>query len=176
MWPVLETFFQVVVPKTYSKYTSRKVLTTGWVDGEKLSQSTASDVGDLVNVGVICYLKQVQCLNSWTIFILTYLFNFWVTYPEKKHYDLVSLILLFYTALSFFSRLIHVVFFYRYPSWQLKFVLHLIFCPFGMQLLDTGFFHADPHPGNLIRTPDGKLAILDFGKKVHLASSFPYIL
>lgn len=32
-----------------------------------------------------------------------------------------------------------------------------------LQLLDTGFFHADPHPGNLIRTPDGKLAILDFG-------------
>lgn len=32
-----------------------------------------------------------------------------------------------------------------------------------MQLLDTGFFHADPHPGNMIRTPDGKLAILDFG-------------
>lgn len=31
------------------------------------------------------------------------------------------------------------------------------------QLLDTGFFHADPHPGNLIRTPDGRLAILDFG-------------
>lgn len=56
--------------------------------GEKLSQSTADDVGQLVKLGVICYLKQ---------------------------------------------------------------------------LLDTGFFHADPHPGNLIRTPDGRLAILDFG-------------
>lgn len=90
---------QVVVPKTYSKYTSRKVLTTGWIDGEKLSQSTASDVGDLVNVGVICYLKQ---------------------------------------------------------------------------LLDTGFFHADPHPGNLIRTPDGKLAVLDFGLVTKLTDDQKY--
>ncbi|KAB1203751.1 hypothetical protein CJ030_MR8G011187 [Morella rubra] len=90
---------QVVVPKTYSKYTSRKVLTTSWIEGEKLSQSTESDVGELVNVGVICYLKQ---------------------------------------------------------------------------LLDTGFFHADPHPGNLIRTPDGKLAILDFGLVTKLTDDKKY--
>lgn len=31
------------------------------------------------------------------------------------------------------------------------------------QLLENGFFHADPHPGNLLATPDGKLAYLDFG-------------
>ncbi len=31
------------------------------------------------------------------------------------------------------------------------------------QLLEYGFFHADPHPGNLLATPDGKLAYLDFG-------------
>ncbi|PIN15423.1 putative unusual protein kinase [Handroanthus impetiginosus] len=90
---------QVVVPKTYGKYTARKVLTTQWVEGEKLSQSTESDVGELVNVGVICYLKQ---------------------------------------------------------------------------LLDTGFFHADPHPGNLIRTPDGKLAILDFGLVTKLTDDQKY--
>ncbi|VAI51425.1 unnamed protein product [Triticum turgidum subsp. durum] len=90
---------QVVVPKTYPEYTSRKVLTTGWVDGEKLSQSTEDDVGSLVNVGVICYLKQ---------------------------------------------------------------------------LLDTGFFHADPHPGNMIRTPDGKLCILDFGLVTKLTDDQKY--
>ena len=28
---------------------------------------------------------------------------------------------------------------------------------------DDGFFHGDPHPGNLILTPDGRLALLDFG-------------
>ena len=73
---------------TFTELTSRRVLTAEWLEGEKLSQSQEADVGDLVNIGVICFLKQ---------------------------------------------------------------------------LLETGFFHADPHPGNLIRTPDGRLAILDFG-------------
>jgi predicted unusual protein kinase regulating ubiquinone biosynthesis (AarF/ABC1/UbiB family) len=31
------------------------------------------------------------------------------------------------------------------------------------QLLEYGFFHADPHPGNLLAMPDGRLAYLDFG-------------
>ncbi len=31
------------------------------------------------------------------------------------------------------------------------------------QLLEHGFFHADPHPGNLFATPDGKMAYIDFG-------------
>lgn len=78
----------VVIPRNYPEFTARRVHTAQWVDGEKLSQSTADDVGALVNLGVITYLTQ---------------------------------------------------------------------------LLDTGFFHADPHPGNMLRTPDGKLVILDFG-------------
>ena len=90
---------QVVVPGTYMEYTRRKVITSEWLEGEKLSQSTADDVGDLVKVGVICYLKQ---------------------------------------------------------------------------LLDTGFFHADPHPGNLIRTPDGRLAILDFGLMTQIDENIKY--
>ena len=39
------------------------------------------------------------------------------------------------------------------------------------QLLEHGFFHADPHPGNLLATPDGKLAYLDFGM---MSSIQPY--
>lgn len=37
-----------------------------------------------------------------------------------------------------------------------------VYCSLS-QLLDYGFYHADPHPGNLLRTSDGKLAYLDFG-------------
>ncbi|MGQ9865685.1 MAG: ABC1 kinase family protein [Pseudanabaenaceae cyanobacterium] len=31
------------------------------------------------------------------------------------------------------------------------------------QLLEFGFFHADPHPGNLFATYDGRMAYIDFG-------------
>eukprot|EP00931_Biecheleriopsis_adriatica_P020052 TRINITY_DN134_c0_g1_i1.p1 TRINITY_DN134_c0_g1~~TRINITY_DN134_c0_g1_i1.p1 ORF type:complete len:875 (-),score=160.50 TRINITY_DN134_c0_g1_i1:42-2585(-) len=79
---------RVKIPKNYEAYCSRKVHVAEWVEGEKLSQSQAGDVRDLVNVGVVAYLTQ---------------------------------------------------------------------------LLDKGLFHADPHPGNMLRTPDGRLAILDFG-------------
>lgn len=83
----------VVIPKCYPDYTSRRVHTAEWVDGEKLAVSKEDDVQDLVNLGVVAYLTQ---------------------------------------------------------------------------LLGEGFFHADPHPGNMIRTPDGRLCILDFGLMTEL--------
>ena len=49
----------VVIPKNYPAYTSRRVHVAEWIDGEKLSQSTADDVSALVNLGVITYLTQL---------------------------------------------------------------------------------------------------------------------
>jgi len=37
-----------------------------------------------------------------------------------------------------------------------------------MMLVD-GLFHADPHPGNLLIAPDGRLVLLDFGMMVRVA-------
>lgn len=42
------------------------------------------------------------------------------------------------------------------------------------QLLDQGFFHADPHPGNLLVMPNGKLAYLDFGMMSQVNSEQRY--
>lgn len=39
----------------------------------------------------------------------------------------------------------------------------------SMILLD-GVFHADPHPGNVLVTPDGRLALLDFGSVGRLSA------
>ena len=47
------------MPRTYAEFTTRRVLTSEWIEGEKLSQSRAGDVASLVNVGLICYLKQL---------------------------------------------------------------------------------------------------------------------
>ncbi|GKY91496.1 hypothetical protein MPSEU_000121800 [Mayamaea pseudoterrestris] len=42
------------------------------------------------------------------------------------------------------------------------------------QLLDSRLFHADPHPGNMMRTKDGKLAILDFGLMTEITDDQKY--
>lgn len=89
----------VVIPENYPQFTSRRVHVAEWIDGEKLSQSNADDVGALVNLGVITYLTQ---------------------------------------------------------------------------LLDFGFFHADPHPGNMMRTNNGKLCILDFGLMTEVTDNQKY--
>jgi ubiquinone biosynthesis protein len=36
---------------------------------------------------------------------------------------------------------------------------------------EDGFFHGDPHPGNLLLTPDGDLALLDFGMVGYMSRS-----
>ena len=35
---------------------------------------------------------------------------------------------------------------------------------FGRNILETGFFHADPHPGNIFVLDDGKIGLIDFGQ------------
>ncbi|MBF2098166.1 MAG: AarF/ABC1/UbiB kinase family protein [Gloeomargaritaceae cyanobacterium C42_A2020_066] len=44
------------------------------------------------------------------------------------------------------------------------------------QLLEFGFFHADPHPGNLFLTTDGRLAYIDFGMMDQLDQTTKEIL
>lgn len=39
------------------------------------------------------------------------------------------------------------------------------------QLLEYGFFHADPHPGNLFATPGGQMAYIDFGMMDQLSEA-----
>eukprot|EP00898_Chlorokybus_atmophyticus_P005772 jgi/Chlat1/6196/Chrsp44S05808 len=83
----------VFVPLMFTDYTTTRVLTMQWVDGQRL------DKGD----------------NT----------------PESKLRDLHLVEVGVYCSLS--------------------------------QLLDVGFYHADPHEGNILRTKDDQLAYIDFG-------------
>lgn len=44
------------------------------------------------------------------------------------------------------------------------------------QILVSGFFHADPHAGNVIVTPDGRLCFLDWGLAGHLTRRLRHAL
>ncbi len=46
---------------------------------------------------------------------------------------------------------------------KLEAILGVMLNSYLVQLLETGILHADPHAGNFLVTPDGKLAILDHG-------------
>ena len=80
---------------------SRRILTTAWVDGERLEESSAGDVARLCGVALNAYLTM---------------------------------------------------------------------------LLDTGCLHADPHPGNLMRTRDGRLCILDWGLVTNITREQQYTI
>jgi len=83
----------VFAPEVVDELSNVHVLTTKWVDGERLASSDAEDVPRLCGVALNAYLTM---------------------------------------------------------------------------LLDTGTLHCDPHPGNLLRTPDGKLCILDWGMVIQV--------
>merc|ERR1712241_401983 len=79
---------KIYVPLVYNKFTSRKVIVTEWIEGEKLASSPPDVINRLTKVGIECFI---------------------------------------------------------------------------CQLLEVGFFHSDPHPGNLLINEKGQLVLIDFG-------------
>ncbi|KAJ3305316.1 hypothetical protein HDV03_001609 [Kappamyces sp. JEL0829] len=45
-----------------------------------------------------------------------------------------------------------------------SFIMKALLDAHGHQLLVNGFFNADPHPGNFLLMPDGRIAMLDYGQ------------
>lgn len=43
---------------------------------------------------------------------------------------------------------------------------------YGAMLFEHGFFHGDPHPGNLLVLPDGRIGLLDYGLCKELPDGF----
>lgn len=78
----------VCVPRAVGRLSTRKVLTSQWIDGRKLAEIPQADQATMIRMGVDCS---------------------------------------------------------------------------AAQLMRTGVIHADPHEGNMLFTPDGRLALLDFG-------------
>jgi predicted unusual protein kinase regulating ubiquinone biosynthesis (AarF/ABC1/UbiB family) len=55
------------------------------------------------------------------------------------------------------------------PSVNRKKVCEALINSYVIQTMDKGFFHADPHPGNLGFSSDGKLVFYDFGLVINIS-------
>jgi predicted unusual protein kinase regulating ubiquinone biosynthesis (AarF/ABC1/UbiB family) len=55
-------------------------------------------------------------------------------------------------------------------------MVSLAMASYMTMMLDHGTLHCDPHPGNLLRTPDGRLCILDWGLTTALDDDLQYTL
>ncbi|HVK37584.1 MAG TPA: AarF/UbiB family protein [Candidatus Kapabacteria bacterium] len=54
---------------------------------------------------------------------------------------------------------------------DMKDLAEQVFRAYMKQILVDGIFHADPHPGNVLLTHDGKVALIDLGMVGHLSPS-----
>ena len=79
-----------------------------------------------------------------------------VPYPE--HCSVDALVMSFEEGIRFDDREGLALLQVSFPALMEKLVLF-----YTEQMLIKGFFHADPHPGNLLVTGDGNLVLLDFG-------------
>ncbi|CAM9138698.1 unnamed protein product [Ectocarpus sp. 12 AP-2014] len=59
---------------------------------------------------------------------------------------------------------------------RLKKIVATLLNSYLAQLLESGFLHADPHPGNFLCTPDGRLCVLDMGLMTEVGEDQRYAL
>eukprot|EP00929_Paragymnodinium_shiwhaense_P076975 TRINITY_DN39615_c0_g1_i1.p1 TRINITY_DN39615_c0_g1~~TRINITY_DN39615_c0_g1_i1.p1 ORF type:complete len:581 (-),score=137.45 TRINITY_DN39615_c0_g1_i1:679-2421(-) len=55
-------------------------------------------------------------------------------------------------------------------SWELRQMLRLVLAAHGYQMFFCQYFNADPHPGNILLLPDGRVGLIDFGQCQQLTS------
>jgi aarF domain-containing kinase len=55
---------KVVVPNVYNQYTTQRVLTSQWIEGVKLADSSQERIRELIPVGVELFLTQLLDIGS----------------------------------------------------------------------------------------------------------------
>ena len=156
----------VYIPEVYPEVSTRRVLVTEWIDGVKLSQCPPDEIRDCIAVGQECFLVQLLQVRPPTS-----------TAPQRRRPErpapspapsqetchgpprpFRSM-----AAKETAGGAASSVSFSRPSLLDGDEVWRRGGGGGGAQL---GFFHSDPHPGNIIRMTDeskGKLALIDFG-------------
>jgi len=136
----------VCAPNVVEELVRDKVLVTEWVDGTRLDLDASPDVPRLC--GVAINVRTINVATKSNVFVILEL--------KMIHFmNLLILVLWFTNPFSLEPLLVQA---------------------YLTMLLDTGVLHCDPHKGNLLRTTDGRLCILDWGMTLDVPKDLQYAL
>jgi aarF domain-containing kinase len=133
---------RIVIPSPYLELTTERVLVMERLPGEKLLQSISKRFIEAVGEGGFAAAR-AQALGR----------------PMPTNVRTPSLVQRARAAPKLWWLR-------RQTRGQLELLLRTL----GHQIFVDGVFHADPHPGNVLLLPDGRLGLIDFGQCVRLTS------
>jgi aarF domain-containing kinase len=159
----LETIYQnchkefpnVLIPRPINTLTRKNVLVMDYIPGMKLIDAVAQQVNRIAD-GMGLSIQEFQRLYqkpSWTFRFR--LFGYFLT-TEIHRYASMGYNVSFG---NFWPRVPEPAAFLR-----ISHIYQSILQIHGKQFLVDGIFNADPHPGNILVTPEGKLGLIDYGQ------------
>jgi aarF domain-containing kinase len=136
---------KVVVPRPYVNLCSKNVLVMEFIEGRKVSDIFNEHLEEIAKRE---HKTVIEVKNEFKDKIL----KEGLTNVEHRWWQLT-----FNRMLNFFRPS-------KIPSVNVVDLLETAMKVHGYQIFVNGTFNGDPHPGNLILTPEGKLGLVDFGQ------------
>lgn len=160
---------RVVVPKPYNEYTSKDVLTMEFLEGEKMTTRLRKQLDSLASESgktreeIMEEIRQRPPLTHGDIrkYNFARTCKWLVDCAWRFSFNTVTLSGLLANRMPYRGK--------PGPLLDIPTLMDLLIEVHGHEMLIDGAFNGDPHAGNILICPDGKLGLIDYGQVKRLS-------